>query len=318
MIAGVPRPKVFVVLPTYRRDEELAASLRALAGQTVTPELTLVVDNAGTQSCRQICGSLASELPQLNLEYIDAGDNIGPAGATALGMARVVTVAADHDWILRCDDDSQFESSATIETFLELADELRSQDPMVAGVGGSGSRFDYRRCRLVKPPSEEGSYVEVDYLATNRWPLFSVQAVRSAGAFREDLFFGLTEVEFGLRLRKHGYRLYRIDSKKERRPAKTSSRLGVASWRRYYSLRNLIVIAREYCGLPVAVDVALIRALLKPLASLPLEPANAIRHLRLGARAVRDAFLGRMGRTVEPTLVAGRLDTRSQTEPLER
>jgi GT2 family glycosyltransferase len=201
-----------------------------------------------------------------------------------------------------------------LRNLVQKAERLRSFDPAVAGLGTSGSRFDYRRCRLVKPPSRGASEViDVDYLATNMFPLFSVAAVRDVGTFREDLFFGHDEVEFGLRLRRHGYRLCRLDSTDQtRRPSATSWRLGSVGWRRYYALRNIIVISREYCGPITTLRVTLVRGFLKPLLNMLVEPSNALRHLRLNTRAVVDAYRGRMGRTVEPRLVGGELDKRER------
>lgn len=307
-------PRCFVVVPTYHRDDRLRVTLSNILSQTNPPRLEIiVVDNAGQQSCEEICNVFAHN-DEASLRYVNAESNLGAAGGTALGMEIVLQEADDSDWIVRCDDDSPNLSKDLLGVLALKAQRLRASDPSVAGLGTSGSLFDYRRCRLLKPlNSSSAEIIDVDYLATNMYPFFSVGAVRNVGTFRKDLFFGHDEVEFGLRLRRHGYRLCRIDvPNQERRPSTTSWRLGSPGWRRYYALRNIVVIAREYCGPFTALRVSVIRGLLKPLLNLFVEPGNAIRHLRLNARAVMDAYLGRMGRTLEPRLIAGELDLRQK------
>jgi hypothetical protein len=95
------------------------------------------------------------------------------------------------------------------------------------------------------------------------------------------------------------------DRQRHRAAGRPSPFLGAASWRRYYSLRNIVVIARR-SGLGVAARVALVRGVAKPAASLLIDPRLAVDHLRLNAQAVRDGFAGRLGRTVEPDTGARR------------
>lgn len=307
-------PTCFVVIPTYHRDDHLRLTLENISEQTAPPLLEIiVVDNGSLRSCRELCGEMA-ESGEVPIRYVDAGTNLGAAGATALGMSLALQHAGDSDWIVRCDDDSPRPPPDLLRNIVEEAERLRSADERVAGVGMSGSRFDYRHCRLVKPPnSGAAGVVDVDYLATNLFPFFSVGAIRDVGTFREDLFFGHDEVEFGLRLRRHGYRLCRIDlAGQQRRPSSTSWRLGSVGWRRYYSLRNIIAISREYCGPLTTLRLVVVRGFLKPVLNLLIEPRNALGHLRLNTRAVLDAYRGRMGRTLEPRLVGAELDLRQR------
>jgi hypothetical protein len=139
--------------------------------------------------------------------------------------------------------------------------------------------------------------------------------------FRSALFFGFEELEYGLRLTRAGYRIYADGTRwKERRPIKrdqgilppeevsadrastTSIRITGRSWRRYYSLRNLVFILRESGSDMTAFKVAVTRGLLKPATNLVMGPAVAWASLRLGARASLDGWRGRLGRTVQPEI----------------
>ena len=303
----------YLVVPTFRREEALQSLLTAVGQQTILPKLTIVVDNASSDRCARAVASLAAQNPHLYLLYVDAGDNTGSAGGTAIGMKLVLDQAADHDWIMRCDDDQLPPAPDFFETVLTAGQRCLALDPSMGGLGRNGARYDTRSARLVKPPHDpDRRFVPVDYLATNWFPIYRVRSVRDVGVFRSDLFFGFTEFEYGLRMGRGGYHLYRLDLPEHNRkgPRATNRRLEAPTWRRYYSLRNHIVISREYYGALSAWRVAVVTGILKPLANIFTTPRVACKHLRLNFRAITDALRGRMGRTLEPTIIDGTLDLR--------
>jgi hypothetical protein len=77
-------------------------------------------------------------------------------------------------------------------------------------------------------------------------------------------------------------------------------RLDEPGWRRYYHVRNQIFILRRYGSRAAAARRTLVLGIGKPLANLVVSPRRAVGHLRLGIKASRDAWSGRMGRRVEP------------------
>jgi rhamnopyranosyl-N-acetylglucosaminyl-diphospho-decaprenol beta-1,3/1,4-galactofuranosyltransferase len=306
---------LYLVVPTFRREEALRQLLIAVGHQTTLPSLTIVVDNASSDDCAAVVSTIAEQIPQLRLKYVDAGTNTGSAGGTAVGMTTALTIAKDDDWIMRCDDDQLPASNNLFRTLLTEAQRCLAADAQTGAVGRNGARYDVRAARLVKPPHNSSSrFVPVDYLSTGWFPIFRVSAVREAGVFRTDLFFGFDEVEYGLRLTRRGYRLYRLDLPGHDRTLTRPPdlRLGSATWRRYYSLRNQIVISREYFGLGAALRVAMETGLLKPLANVPPTPGLALQHLQLNMKAITHAFQGRLGRAVEPSLIGGELDRREK------
>lgn len=303
--------RYYVVLPTFHRVESLGATLQTILTQTQPPAGVIVVDNGSSFQCKRLCAALDGTASPVI--YVDAGENRGSAGGTALGMQVALEIASDSDWIVRCDDDSPPIQEDHIVLLITRLLTIRESDPSAAALGTAGSVFDPHACRLKKPGrASDGEIVEVDYLATGTYPVFSVAAVRDVGVFREDFFFGLDELEYGLRLRSRGYRLYRLDQAHHRRtPSSWTYRLSEPDWRRYYSLRNLLTIALQYCGLGTAVWVAVTRGFLKPLGSLVMSPRLASRHLSINARAVFDAFAKNMGRRIDPVLIDGELQKRS-------
>ena len=243
-------------------------------------------------------------------EYVAAPENLGPAGGIALGMARLLERAGDDDWIVTLDDDDPPGDPGAFADLLALAIETSERDRSTAAVGLSGVRFDRRRGRVVRVPDDElHDAVAVDSIAGNQCPCYAVRAIRAVGTMRTDLFFGHEELELGLRLGDAGYSLYGHGARwHDKRVALgrldmdlvPSRSLGDPTWRRYYSLRNLVRILRERGTAGSALRVTVVAGIGKPLANLVREPRLALAHLRLNVRACRDGWTGRMGRTVEP------------------
>jgi len=298
-------PCLHGVLVTYRRPAALERTLEAISAQTVLPKSLVVIDNApapGTESA--IRSGFAGA------EYIAAAENLGPAGGIALGMERILETAGDGDWVVTLDDDDPPTAPTTFSTLLDFAGEMSARDPLIGAVGVSGVRFDRRRGQIVRVPDAElDGAVPVDSIAGNQFPLYAVRAVRAVGPFRRDLFFGFEELEFGLRLRDAGYSLYghgpmwfarREEEGRLGRDFVPSRALGTLSWRRYYSLRNLVRILCDYGAIAAALRVTVVAGIAKPVANVGRDPWLAMSHLALNIRAVFDGWTRRMGRTVEP------------------
>jgi glucosyl-dolichyl phosphate glucuronosyltransferase len=99
-----------VVIPTYNRAAELAATLRSLSGQVLKdPWELLVVDNNSTDNTRQLVLDAARDFP-VELHYVFEPEQ-GRSAALNAGIRRsrgtvVVTtdddVRVEHDWLESC------------------------------------------------------------------------------------------------------------------------------------------------------------------------------------------------------------------------
>jgi glycosyltransferase involved in cell wall biosynthesis len=295
------------VLVTYRRGDHLEATLERLASQGRRLDTLVVVDNDPAQSARGAVERRADGPTAVT--YLPSGANLGPAGGIALGMRHVLVAASDDDWMVLLDDDDPPRTADMLGALEELGTRLRASDPKVGAVGAAGTRFDAGRARVMRiGDADLVEAVPSDCVGGNQLPFYSVHAVRAVGVFDERLFFGFDDLEYGLRLRAAGFgvyahgRLWRDGREHYGRlgiETPPQRRLGEASWRRYYSLRNLLYILRRRGQRGAALRLAA-RGLAKPIYNLPRRPRLAVRHLRLNARAVADAYAGRMGRTVEP------------------
>jgi hypothetical protein len=125
--------------------------------------------------------------------------------------------------------------------------------------------------------------------------------------FRPELFWGLDDVDAGLRLVRAGWRLYAAADvflslptppKALERPGRPRVRLEDPSPRDYYRFRNTVDIGLHYFGLWRVLAALMVRAVLKPIANLPAHPVIATRTLRQNIRAIIDGFRGRLGRRI--------------------
>jgi hypothetical protein len=295
------------ILITFRRPRELAVMLERLAGSERPVDRLVVVDNSPTADAgllvdRYRAGGRAAD-------YVAAAENLGPAGAVALAMGRLLEAAGDDDWIVLFDDGEPPGTEELAEMW-DFAGRMRAADPRLGAVGGVGATFDWARGRVGRVPDHRlHGPVPVDYIGSGQLPLYRVRAVRQVGVFKPELFFGFEELEYGLRLRAAGWSLY-VDGDRWRAGRRLLGRLEVAgrpavgfagtTWRDYYRLRNLIVILLGAGRRGAAVRVSLLVGLLKPLVNAPRQPGRSVARLRLNGRAIRDGWAGRLGRTVEP------------------
>ncbi len=308
--SGDGTERLFCIIVTYKRPEGLAKALEFVAAQRRPPDLVVVVDNEGPTASTQALTKVSS----VPVRVVNAPENLGPAGGTALAMEHILEEADDRDWITRVDDDRE-EHFDVFEELLRFAIEQRNLDGRVGAVGAVGARYDWRRGRLVRIEDAEIDLgpVDVDYVPTNVFPAFNVGVVREVGVFDAELFYGSSEVEYGLRLREAGFRivadpvLWKQLGRQSALTAGPRRTLRPFTWRRYYSLRNQVYVLRQSGHARTALRVALVRGLAKPVLNLPREPRQAWLHLRWNARAVLDGWRGRMGRTVDPEDFAGGL-----------
>jgi glycosyltransferase involved in cell wall biosynthesis len=303
-----PVPKVFGVLVTYRRPNDLSLMLKRLADQDVPLAKLVVVDNHPSPETVDIVRRNADG--RSVVEYLAASENLGPAGGIALGMEAILPHAGDEDWIILLDDDDPPPDSVVLRQLRDFGRSMLQSDPRTAGVGLSGARFNQRAGRLVRPHADElRGAVAVDYIGGNQLPCYLARAVRDVGVFTTCLFWGFDDLEYGLRLHRAGYALYVPGSVwRDRRRlqgrmgmgGRPSMRVGEVTWRRYYSLRNLIYILRSIGAVATAVRVTLVHGLAKPAVNMPIDPKKAWSNAKMNLRACIDAWTGRMGRTLDP------------------
>jgi rhamnopyranosyl-N-acetylglucosaminyl-diphospho-decaprenol beta-1,3/1,4-galactofuranosyltransferase len=295
-------PELWAVVVTYARPATLEAMLCALGRQSRPVDHLLIVDNDSDPRVAAIAEAHGAE-------YLDSGDNIGPAGGVALGMQRVLTQASDDDWILCVDDDDEPTDDDLIRTLWMFAEEMRRADERVAGVAEAGSVYRRQLGVFRRLQDEElTGVVDLDVLFGGSFPMYRLAAVRAVGLYDAELFWGFEEGEYGLRVKGAGYRLCapgpvflqsrqgRDDSRGPSPKGRTSA--DKAAWRRYYSIRNSTVLARRYGG-PFAPLVTSVGGAAKSVVALT-RARRPLSEVALAPRAAVHGLTGRLGRRVDP------------------
>jgi glycosyltransferase involved in cell wall biosynthesis len=309
-IRGVPQDpgRLFGILLSFRRPRELAVTLDRLAGQSRRLDRLVVVDNEASAETEEIVARFARNYPDVS--YHAMAENLGSAGGIALGMERALDEAGDDDWIVLLDDDDPPRWPDTLMELASFAGRVLADDEATAAAGLRGTRVNLRTCRTIRVPDGELSgAVPVDYLGGGGFPFYRASVVRAAGTYLPDLFFGFSDLEYGLRLRAAGYSIY-AHGDLWRRGRDESGRLDMVArprlrtddrgdWRRYYELRNLIFTMRRLGRRRAAASVTVTRVG-KGLINLPIAPRAAWAELRLSLRGARDGWAGRLGKTLEP------------------
>lgn len=293
------RRRVHGVVVTFRRPGQLAGTLAALAEQTRRPDTLVVVDNDPESNGGPV------DLPG-DPTWIVTGENTGPAGGLARGIRHVLETAADDDLVLLVDDDDPPPDRSTLE---ELERLIEAAAPDVAATGLVGARYSARTGRPVRVPDRELSgLVDVDWIGGGQLPLYRVSAIRSVGVPDERLFFGFDDLEFGVRLRRAGWRIV-VDGAgwRERRGSAgrlgtlaTSAPRGAPPWREYYSTRNQMTIAKAHARWTAPFLVAL-----RSIVRCALLVRSDRHQATSVVRGLVDGALGRRGRLVEPETQPG-------------
>ena len=245
-------PRVAAVVVTYNRPDDLERCLSALAEQSHPLARTLVIDNASDAPTAQVL----ARFPLVEVERLE--ENTGSSGGFAVGVER--SAGFDVDWLWVMDDDAVAQPDA-LERLLASPPAGR---PRTAALGclkiGADDRpqvnhagaYAVGRARILPCEVDEGGPVRVDYLSFVG--LLVRREVAAQEPVRADFFISLDDVEYSLRLRRHGalflvpssviVHLNTFGGRHRKRLGRTVA-LGGA-WRTYYTVRNRMLIQRAH------------------------------------------------------------------------
>lgn len=223
--------KVAAIIVSYNDADGVSVCIRALKLQV---HLIIVVDNGSNSDCVSKLRALKSD-PAVTL--VESPINLGIGAAINLALAHRDT--ADTDWILTMDQDS-IAAPDMIQKMLQTANYYPRAvfTPEIADLGHA---------------DHDSLPIEVDYAITSG-NLIPATAMRRLKAFNTDLFIDGVDFDFSLRLRRAGYRIFRVPG------ARMFHSLGQITigirpkrfytnhppLRRYYTARNLILNLRRH------------------------------------------------------------------------
>ncbi|OBJ79477.1 galactofuranosyl transferase [Mycobacterium gordonae] len=199
--------RVFAVVVTHRRPEELARSLEMLSTQTRPPDRLIVIDNDASGDTRVSDLVAAQAIPPI---YLNSRRNLGGAGGFALGM--LLALAHGADWIWLADDDGRAADTDVLATLLACAEKhgLAEVSPMVCNIDDPEALAFPLRRGLVwrRRVSELRTETEQDLLpgiaSLFNGALFRASTLEAIGVPDLRLFIRGDEVEMHRRLVRSG------------------------------------------------------------------------------------------------------------------
>lgn len=290
---------------TRNRPYVLKTTLQLLLSQTRPPDYVLVVDNGPSKETESVVSAFSPTL----VTYHAMSENMGPAGAAAYAVNQLSRQG--YEWIYWGDDDDPPTLPNTIERLIEIATKTGEDTGAVGAVGGM---WDWVSGELRRVPDEALSGIlSVDAISGNQHLILRGEMVAKVGLPNARLFFGLEELEYCLRIKAAGYRLlvdgdlmreYRSRSggfSRIRRRSMLPRHSYASIWRQYYSTRNYIFSMTRTFRHPGLAQRELFKAIGRACFSWGRGLRYGSAFTRLQLRGVVDGYLGRMGRTVDPT-----------------
>lgn len=303
---------VATVVVTYNRKAPLRECVRANLAQTRPPNFLVVVDNAsidGTVEMLEREGWLAE--PRVLLHRLDS--NQGGAGGFCAGMEKALELGVDWVWLM--DDDAIPELDALEHLLIRANGNLHY--PLLASqvLTRTGAPDVAHRVRVHRLPFWTSHIPASAYLddaptadaVSFVGPLIHRQHMIACGLPRSEYFLYYDDFEFTHRVRNAGFELRIVPQSRIRHLDEGRSlrkAIGDVSWgwRMYYRIRNRVHWYREVEPRAWAVWPWLLAVFLVHFGLIVLGQPSKVQRLRLLARAFRDGWSGRLGKTIDPAL----------------
>lgn len=289
---------------TYERHEILIKTISVLFAQSMPPQKILIVDNSYSNNTKEAIEKLADK----RIDYFKVGKNIGPAGASKIGLEKLTEEG--FEWISWGDDDDPPHFRNVFEDLLLLA----SATENVGVIGAVGHGFDKNKGLVVRTKDKElygDGYLEVDIIAGNVSMIVNAEVVKKSVLPNPVFFLNVEEYDFCLRVKQEGFKVI-VSRPVFKMYRELKGRFGLASraasvlpkksvlWRRYYSTRNFIYLLRHNeKSLSGAVNVTF-RAFVKSVVGFKKGWSYGSLNAKMELKGILHGWNGKMGLTVLP------------------
>lgn len=302
---------VVAVVVTFEPDLTATTELlRALVPQVDT---VVLVDNGSAGGAE----ALRAELEPAGGELVALGRNEGIAAAQNMGIARARELGARA--VLLSDQDS-VPAPDMVARLLDGLVRAQAEHGAVAAVGpvtvdernaGAALLFSDHRWgpRRATVPADEGALVPATFLIASGC-LVDVAALDVVGDMNADWFIDHIDLEWGLRARRAGYRLFGVvgaglahslGDRVQRIPGRERDVHIHSPVRNYYMARNTVLLVRSGL-LHRAWQVGYLAWITKYSCFYVLAVGPRLRRARLLVRGLRDGLRGRTGPLAEASV----------------
>lgn len=277
-----------------------------MLAQTRRPDRIVVVDNASTDGTREMLYE-SGLLQDDDIELLALADNTGGAGGFAAGIDHAVRSGADWVWIM---DDDAVPHLAALECLLSIPLEGKHLYGSVAVSGQSLSwpmtPFGHSYKAVIHDSHRLPDLLDVRFIPFIGL-LISRETVESIGLPDAGFFLAADDVEYCLRARRRGAKVILVARSQVEHPASQNYRIRLpfrtlvsvrlAPWKRYYDVRNRLLVAHRYYGARLYFQT-LPASFVRLIATLVCEPERLLQ-CRAFLGGVVDGLLRRKGRRHE-------------------
>lgn len=225
--------KIVSVVVTYNRKNWLLKNIEALLAQSRKLDEIIIVDNASTDGTYEFVKGLVDS--NKCIKYYTLPENTGGSGGFSWGVEKAYEHGADYIWGM---DDDAIPMPDALERLIEVSSKMDKPTAL------------WSNC--------DKSIFEDDVLEVETWMFVGFylprEIISDVGFPRADFFIYWDDHEYALRIRKAGYRIFKVrDSVIEHQDAVKNYypeiRFGpihmnmfkMADWRVYYYVRNQIL-----------------------------------------------------------------------------
>jgi GT2 family glycosyltransferase len=283
---------VAVVVVTHNRADLLGDVLDGLAAQTHEPDAVIVVDNASEDHTREVLDAHRG----LPLQRIHLDENTGGSGGFHAGVRSAYDQGFDRIWLM---DDDVVAAPDCLEVLMQQDEACLMavrEDTRGHLVEKAATDFDLDHAWAVRP---KRATVETTYGDRHAMPervelhnvafegfLVRREVVAAVGLPDDSFFIFYDDVDFALRARRAGYRIWAVRDAVLVRQLDFDQQHALDTWKGYYMYRNLFVVHFRYGAnaavraKPYAIAAAVVA--LSPFRGGRQEASNVV-------RAVRDA-----------------------------
>jgi rhamnopyranosyl-N-acetylglucosaminyl-diphospho-decaprenol beta-1,3/1,4-galactofuranosyltransferase len=290
---------VAVVVVTYNRADLLGRTLDGLCAQTHQPDAVIVVDNASTDHTRAVLDAHPAG-DALRLQRIHLDSNTGGSGGFRAGVEAAYDQGFDRIWLMDDDVVPAPDCLALLMARDEPCLMPVREDTHGHLVEKVATDFDLSRPWSLRPKraSIETAYgersampelVEIQIVAFEG-PLFRREVVEAIGLPDDTFFIFYDDVDFALRARHAGYRIWAVRDAVLVRQLDFDQQHALDTWKGYYMYRNLFAVHFRHGtnalvrAKPYAIAAAVVAV--SPVRGGRAEARNVIRAIR-DARGMR-------------------------------
>jgi GT2 family glycosyltransferase len=301
-MAGEAVPHVATIVLSWNGRDDTLACVESLERSTWPRATTIVVDNASSDDT---VGAVRSRFP--HVELIETGSNLGFAEGNNVGLRAALALGADYVLLLNNDTVVDPEMIAELVAEAERRPDAGAVCPMIYyleprdRIWYAGARFDARRGHNGRHTGygerDTGQYDSVREIGrgTGAAMLVRCAALEQVGFLDGALFLQVEDVEWSLRMRVAGWRVYFVPAGKvwhRVSPATGGEHSPVTA---YYEMRNTLTVCDRYAPLrgPAALrrraEIFVVQMVHARRARRPLANVRAV------AEGWRDYRAGRLG-----------------------